>query len=396
MRRIGDVAGAVQRAVAGASALIALGLLLGQTGRTEAQETSRWEAVGPAEQSIGRLYTPPSGALLASTSNGLIRSDDAGETWRTIERPEGTSIISVSPTDHDLLYAAGRAGVLRTEDGGASWQRVSEQGGDWRKLEISPADPSILYGVIVTSPPSVYGTNHWHEFWVSRDAGATWENVRTHHERFLPGSQPCAYTVNLLLPHSISTNRVLTIEGCTGRGMDPLASFSPNENRNLEIIPTAQSDSWSANAAVGGDGVRPERWYVSLYRPGISYSRIRHSRVMRSDDDGLTWTTIFEDDGGAPDRNMAKTMDFVSELTYDRQRPDHMYALFNHYEPGEPAYKEHRQTGSTVRVSRDGGVSWSDLGVPDGQTVTELAVGVDGRYLFAATGHGVYRIGLPQ
>jgi hypothetical protein len=41
-------------------------------------------------------------------------------------------------------------------------------------------------------------------------------------------------------------------------------------------------------------------------------------------------------------------------------------------------------------------VSWTDLGAPDAPSVTQLTLGVDGRYLFAATTQGVYRIALPR
>lgn len=86
-----------------------------------------------------------------------------------------------------------------------------------------------------------------------------------------------------------------------------------------------------------------------------------------------------------------------SELAYDPRRPDEVYALFSHYEPAEQAYREHTYIGATVRMSRDGGTTWwTELGAPDGPSVSELAVGVDGRYLFAATDTGVHRIALSR
>lgn len=393
----GGTAGlAVRAAAIGASMLVALGLLLGQAVQTEAQEAGHWEALGPAGQGVGRLYTPASGALLANTQAGLVRSDDAGESWQTILKPDGAIAMAVSPADDSVLYATSSQWVLRSQDGGATWEHMADQGGPWTRLEISPADPDVLYATAVTNPPADYGTNRWVELWVSRDAGRSWENVRTQHERILPGTSPCLYTLNLLLPHSLSTTRVLTIEGCNGRGMDPLAGWSKDEGRTVEIIPTARSASWSANDAVGGGGTHPERWYVSLFKPGIAYTRIRHSRIVRSDDDGLTWTTVFESDGGEPDKKMAKPMDFATALTYDPQHPDRVFGIFAHYEPNEQAFKEHRRTGSTLRMSDDGGVTWTDLSKPDERSIGSMLVSVDGRYLFAGTDNGVYRLALPQ
>jgi hypothetical protein len=382
-------------AALGVVLLVAIGLLLGPVERIAAQEPTGWEALGPKAESIGRLYTPTSGALFAGTEHELSRRDDGGLTWRTVPRPYDTSVVTVSPDDHQLLYAAGRAGVFRSEDGGDNWQRLSDQGGAWRHLEVSPADSSLLYGVVATSPPAQYGRNQWHEFRVSHDAGVTWETVRTHRERILDGQHPCFYTVNLLQLHAVSTVRVLTIEGCNGRGSDPSARMSSDEGRTASPFPDLQPAFWAANAAVGGGGVNPDRWYVSIFKPGIPYSRIRHSKIMRTDD-GETWTTVYEDHGGEPDKNTARPVDFVTRLAYNPQRPDDLYAVFSHYEPGEQTFKEHREAGFTVRMSRDGGSTWSDLGTPVAPSVSGLAVGVDGRYLFAATGKGVYRIALPQ
>ena len=128
------------------------------SARTDAQEAARWEALGPEGQAVDRLFTPASGALLARGMEALLRSDDGGKTWRAITPPEGTGVVTVSPQDHQLLYAAGK-GVYRSDDGGDSWQMVSEgQSGEWLKLELSPADPSLLYGVALVSSPADYGT----------------------------------------------------------------------------------------------------------------------------------------------------------------------------------------------------------------------------------------------
>jgi hypothetical protein len=45
-------------------------------------------------------------------------------------------------------------------------------------------------------------------------------------------------------------------------------------------------------------------------------------------------------------------------------------------------------------MSRDAGATWSELGARALPKVTGLAVGIDGRYLFARTRSGVYRLAL--
>ena len=161
----------------GLALLLTIGLLFGQIAQTDAQEPARWEALGPEGRAVDRLFTPASGALLVGAQNALLRSDDGGVTWRTIAPPPDTDVVTVSPVDHQLLYAAGEGGVFRSEDGGDTWQRVSELGGQWTILEVSPPDPTTLYGVAITIPPAEYGPNRWHELRVSRDGGVTWSEL---------------------------------------------------------------------------------------------------------------------------------------------------------------------------------------------------------------------------
>ena len=377
--------------------LAGLGLALGLVGRLEAAQSPAWEALGPPEASIGRLFTPTSGALLARGSEvGWLRSDDGGLSWAAVASPD-REILAVSSTNHQVLYAAGQAGLFRSEDGGAEWRLVSNQPRRWVALEVSPANPAVLYAVERTSPPADYGTNSWHEFLVSRDGGASWEHVRTQREQILPGTQPCGYAVWALRPHGIDPRRVLTIEGCTGRGMDPLAGQSLDEGRNVALFPDF-GEAWGARAVVGGGGANPGRWYAALYRAGSPYSRIYHSRLLRSDDDGLSWTTLLESESGGTSPDTAKPVDMVTALAYYPERPDELYVIVQHSEPQvqDSGSVVHRPTSTRARMSRDGGATWSDLGGADLTLVTDLAVGIDGRYLFAATDKGVYRIALSR
>lgn len=392
-------------ALLGSAVVAALGLAPGAVGRA-VEEAPGWEAIGPAETRIERLFTPTSGALLAA-NNGpfgvvdqrlLYRSDDAGTNWRAIPYPEDASVLAVSPTDHLLLYAAGGAGVFRSGDGGEAWVRVSGPvDGIWIVLEVSPADPSILYGVVLTSPPAAYGRNRWHEFRVSHDGGATWEVVRIVREQILAGTRPCGYGVAALIPHAVSAVGVLTVEGCNDRGMNAAAMMSPDEGRTIASFPPLGGPLyWAASAAIGGQGTGPDRWWVSVYRPGIEYTRIRHSKLMRTDDGGASWITLFEENMGEPYKGTAQPVDFVRRLAYNPGRPDEVFAEFEHYEPNGDRSREMRPTGYAIRMSLDAGATWTDLGAQGLPPRYALAVGADGRYLFAATVKGVYRLALPR
>lgn len=380
------------RAALGLAVLAVGALLLGMPARGVALETSGWQAIGPAGLAVSRLYTPTSGALLVQSASQLMRSDDAGLTWTRIRQPDDTDIVTVAPTSHELLYAAGSNGVYRSEDGGGSWTHVSDLADIWRSIEVSPADPNVVYGVTATIASNGTIETITFAFRVSRDAGATWEVSRTYDERRRSGSYPCGFTVRRIAPHAVYTDRVMTIEGCTVRG-DPHPQMSADAGRTNTLLPDMGSNVWAASAAVGGQGVSPGRWYVSAFKGNILYTRVHHSKLMRTDDDGATWTSVFDEDSGEPYKN-PKAVDFIGELAYNPQQPDHVFAVFERYVPNTDRYKELEPVGFTVRMSQDGGASWIDLGAGGLPKVNRLAVGIDGRYLFAATAEGVYRLAL--
>jgi hypothetical protein len=272
-----------------------------------------WTALGPTDKPVSRLFTPTSGALFAMTADELYRSDDGGLTWTTVPRPSQTNVITVSPVDHQLLYAAGSDGIHRSADGGGSWEHISDAAGAWSRIEVSPADPTMLYAVASTESKDAYRTVVEHQIRVSRDAGVNWEVVKTYEERRTSGSYPCGYAYKQFQPHHVTSGTLLTIEGCTVRG-DPVSKISSDEGRTSSAFPDLGTLTWSAHSAVGGQGVRPDRWYVSAFRSNILYTRVHHSKVLRTDDDGSSWTTVFEDDSGEPYSAARKPVDFVTEL----------------------------------------------------------------------------------
>ena len=94
------------------------------------------------------------------------------------------------------------------------------------------------------------------------------------------------------------------------------------------------------------------------------------ARLYRGDDDGGTWTEVFASTSGAS----------ITGLAYDPEAPDRVYIALN--------------TSGVVKASATGGATWTDLGCRTLPRINDLAPGVDGLNLYAATDEGVWRLSL--
>lgn len=201
------------------SALLLLLITAWPVGVAEARPTpagATWELTELTEP-VQESFTPSSGAFLARTASGLLRSDDAGASWRALALPPAgprSALVAVDPTNHDVVYATGAEGLYRSVDGGLSWMaRLSYVQVDptvapdrfvWH-LAVSPAEPNLLY-VGVTW---VFPTDRGLLLLRSRDGGATWQTV----ERTRPPSL-CGWGLFLLAPHPSDAQRVMASIAC--------------------------------------------------------------------------------------------------------------------------------------------------------------------------------------
>jgi len=104
----------------------------------------------------------------AAEVGGVLRSDDAGITWRLLNGGVHADVHDLAghPTDPDLVYAATGGGRYRTHDGGASWELVGD--GYNRAVWTDPERPET----VLTGPARYVGAMGRVER--SVDGGDTW------------------------------------------------------------------------------------------------------------------------------------------------------------------------------------------------------------------------------
>jgi photosystem II stability/assembly factor-like uncharacterized protein len=339
-------------------------LLVGRPlGPIEAQAVDDWRLTPLIGRAI-ELYTPASGAFFARTESGLFRSNDAGASWAPVSLPPppGPSTntpatpgaVAITPTDHTVLYAAGSGGLYKSGDDAATWTIAWATPTRILNVAVSPADSNLVFLALGRGSDSF-------EFLRSRDAGGSWEVLEGPLQATL-----CGWSVPVLEPHPTDAARLFRTSGCyAGRDVPSGDSLDQSRDQGAGFALLFHPRPLFPSRLVGGRGVAPGRYYLSAQFGGAPGG----GRVFRTDDDGASWADVLQSPTGPA----------VTGLTYDPDAPDRVYAGLS---------------SGAVKRSTDGGASWADLGRQDLGRLNDLALGIDGANLYAATEQGVGRMRL--
>lgn len=68
-----------------------------------------------------KMHPLDSNVLFAATSQGVVRSENKGDSWQPVLAPNYVTDIEFHPTDVDRIYVSGFFGYSYSDDGGDSW-----------------------------------------------------------------------------------------------------------------------------------------------------------------------------------------------------------------------------------------------------------------------------------
>jgi hypothetical protein len=164
---------------------------------------------------------------------------------------------------------------------------------------------------------------------------------------------------------------------------------SDDRGATWQTVLKMNSEGLFVERLVGGQGTAPRRFYLSVRHNWF----VGGSALFRSDDDGATWSEVLGYRGGGSQRDPDGTDVRIVGLAYAPWEPDRVYLGLDDYRGPVSAPN---LTGSRVSASVDGGSTWTDLGHLDLGRLQDLALGIDGRNLYAAADRGLWRLRLER
>jgi len=204
--------------------------------------------------------------LLAGTSQGLVKSVDSGNTWRTLSA-QSTHWIAFDPKRPNRIFVAtDEAGLLRSDDGGESLQPINK-GFSNRAFAALSAMANDLYVTALSPTGSLILRRS--------DSAAEWEELLN----LTP--QPIQ-SVTLSLP---ALDDLSVPDAVTTEGSDPLAATSRGLARSHNAGATWQLVAGTlAGSTVSALCRHPTR-------TGFLFASV-FGKIFGSRDDGRSWTPL--------------------------------------------------------------------------------------------------------
>lgn len=266
-------------------------------------------------------------------NSGVYKTTNGGESWTQLLSPDGSSmtVVTLSPSDPNVVYAGGEHAFYRSDDAGESWQKF------WRSAEHCWGPPGVRAGFPISAvvdpddPLTIFVNNYSGGVFKSTDGAETWMDCST------------GYTgadLHCVVVASHNADVVYTI-GRSG----PFRSFNGGQGwSGLAFSPAAFAE-WDAVA------VNPQNPLEILIADEFEGS------LLRSTDGGNTWELIFQHPlvkgGGVSNRHGFKA------IAYAPSDPNVIYAGMR---KGRRTIDGNFYVGPSFGIykSVDGGKTWEE------------------------------------
>jgi photosystem II stability/assembly factor-like uncharacterized protein len=282
-----------------------------------------------ASVSVNTLVFDPQNreTIYLGSSSGIHRTENSGDEWRHILAGIAVSDIAIDPYKNELIYAvglsSGKGKIIRTTDKGSSWTDI------YTEPTSSVTVTSLVVGR--TSPWLLVASLSTGEIIRSTDEGISWQAATDLQDRIVklaagPGSNIYALTKT--------------------RGV-----FKSTDNGNTwqhlsANLTTTSFTNFSAQAAAVTefhDMVLDQR------QSGVIYLGTEQG-LVRTVNDGANWSFL-----NMPVKN---TLLRVSAAAVNPSNSNNLFAI----------------VGSTMFKSLNGGVTWETRELPTGQEVRQILI----------------------
>ncbi|MBK9250315.1 MAG: T9SS type A sorting domain-containing protein [Ignavibacteria bacterium] len=256
-----------------------------KSGAQLLSQQPQWRQAGPFDvggrvRSIIHHPTNDGVVYVAAANGGVWKTINGGGKWEPImdyENSISMGALAMDPKNPDILYAAtgelasghygySGAGVFKTTNGGTTWNLIGLANvSGFSKIYVHPMNSNLIYAGGVYSNAG---------FYKSTDAGATWR-------RTMNLGSICDISINPKDPNDV-------IAAVSGVGI-----YRSSDG----------GESWGDKKDITYDGVGRISVQMSPSDPKIVYALVDRAvpnstetgAVIRSADNGQTWTEVFSD-----------------------------------------------------------------------------------------------------